>query len=74
MTSPVTIEPAESDDEARELAEAFAFAVTVATVTSPPKMLIVEISAEALELAALPGVANAPDVIEPVLTSEPSVG
>ena len=56
------------------MAEAFALAVTVATVTSPPKMLIVEISADALELADVPGVANAPDVTDPVLTTEPSAG
>jgi hypothetical protein len=74
MTSPVTTEPAESAAEARGLAEAFALAVTVETVTSPPKMLTVEISAEPLELADDPGDANAPEVTDPVLTTEPSAG
>ncbi len=74
MTRPVRVEPSESAEEARVLALALAFAVTVATVTSPPKMLTVEISAEALELADEPGVANAPEVTEPVLTTEPSAG
>jgi hypothetical protein len=74
MTSPVTAEPAESAAEARVLAEAFVFAVTVATVTSPPKMLTVEISADALDVAEAPGVAKAPDVTDPVLTTEPSGG
>ena len=67
-------EPAESAADARFEAEAFVLAVTVATVTSPPKMLIVETSAEALELADEPGVPNAPEVTDPVLTTEPSTG
>ncbi len=74
MTSPVMFEPAESAADARFEAEAFVLAVTVATVTSPPKMLIVETSAEALELADEPGVPNAPEVTDPVLTTEPSTG
>ena len=74
MTRPVTIEPAASADEARALAAAFALAVTVATVTSPPKMLTVEISAEALAVAEAAGVANAPAVTEPALTIVPSAG
>ena len=68
------IDPAESAAEARVLAAALAFTVTVATVTSPPKMLTVEISADALELADEPRVANAPEVTDPVEMTDPSAG
>jgi hypothetical protein len=74
MTSPVTVEPAESAAEERVFADALALTVTVSTVTSPPKMLTVEISAEALELADGLFVANAPEVTDPVLITEPSLG
>jgi hypothetical protein len=49
-------------------------AVTVPTVTSPPKIWIDETSAEALEVAEEPGVAKAPDVTDPARTTEPSPG
>ena len=60
MTSPVTIDPAESADDFFEFADAFTLALTLATVTSPPKIEIVEMSADALEVADAPGFANAP--------------
>ena len=60
MTSPVTVDPAESADDAFEFADAFALALTPAIVTSPPKIEIVEMSADALEVADVPGFANAP--------------
>jgi hypothetical protein len=74
MERPVTAEPAESTAEACEFAEAFAFAVTVVTVTSPPKIAIDETSAEALDVAEEPGVANAPEVTEPARMTDPSAG
>ena len=73
-TRPVTSEPCESADEAREFADAFDVAVTLLTVTSPPKIEIVETWAEALAAADESGVANALDVTEPALTTEPSAG
>jgi hypothetical protein len=48
--------------------------VTVPTVTSPPKIEIVETWAEALDVAEVPGLANAPEVTEPALTTVPSAG
>jgi hypothetical protein len=60
MASPVTAEPLESADEAFAFADALAFAVTVATVTSPPKIEIVETSADALAVADVPRLAKAP--------------
>jgi hypothetical protein len=71
---PVTAEPAEFAEEPRELAEAFALAVTVLTVTSPPKIEIDDTSAEALEVAEEPGVAKAPEVTEPARKTDPSAG
>jgi hypothetical protein len=44
------------------------------TVTSPPKIEIVETCADALAVADEPGVANAPYVTEPALTTVPSAG
>ncbi len=70
----MTSEPCESADEAREFADAFDVAVTLLTVTSPPKIEIVETWAEALAAADESGVANALDVTEPALTTEPSAG
>jgi hypothetical protein len=56
-------------------ADAFAFTVTPETVTSPPKIEIVETWAEELEVAALAdGEANAPEVTEPALITDPSAG
>jgi hypothetical protein len=56
-------------------ADAFVFTVTPETVTSPPKIEIVETWAEELEVAALvDGDANAPEVTEPALITEPSAG
>ena len=60
MTSPVTVDPSESAEDFFEFADAFALALTVAIVTSPPKIEIVEMSADALEVADAPGFANAP--------------
>src|SRR5262245_48194813 len=74
MTSPLTTDPAESADDFFDLADAFALALTLPTVTSPPKIEIDEISADALEVAAEPRVAKAPYVTEPALTTEPSPG
>jgi hypothetical protein len=51
IASPVTADPFESADEDFELADALDLALTVATVTSPPKIEIVETSADALEVA-----------------------
>jgi hypothetical protein len=70
----VTSEPCESAPEPRAFAEAFDFAVTLLTVTSPPKIEIVETWAEALAVADVPGVAKAPEVTEPALTTVPSAG
>jgi hypothetical protein len=56
------------------LAEAFDLAVTLLTVTSPPKIEIDETWAEALAVADEPGVAKAPEVTDPTLTTEPSAG
>jgi hypothetical protein len=44
------------------------------TVTSPPKIEIVETWADALAVADVTGVAKAPDVTEPALTTVPSAG
>jgi hypothetical protein len=74
MTSPVIVDPSESAEAAPPLADAFDFAVTVVAVTSPPSTEIVEISDEALEADDVPGVAKAPDVIDPTVTTEPPVG
>jgi hypothetical protein len=68
------IEPAESAEDARELAEAFDLVVTELAVTSPPKIEIEETWAEALAVADEPEAANALDVTEPALTTEPSAG
>jgi hypothetical protein len=70
----VTVDSAESADEAPAFADAFDFAVTVVAVTSPPSSETVEISDEALEVAEVPGEANAPEVIDPTDTTEPSAG
>jgi hypothetical protein len=74
IARPVTVEPAESPDDFLEFADAFALALTVETVTSPPKIEIVWMSADALEVADAPGFAKAPYVTEPALTTEPSAG
>jgi hypothetical protein len=74
MTSPVTLEPPESAEDLFEFAEALALALTPATVTSPPKIEIEEMSADALEVAEAPGFANALYVTEPALSTEPSAG
>ena len=60
MTSPVTVDPSESADDFFEFADAFDLALTPATVTSPPKIEIVEMFADALEVADAPGFANEP--------------
>ena len=73
-TRPDTPEPPESPDDFVELAEALALAVTVPMVTSPPKIEIVETSAEEVAVAAVPGFAKAPEVTEPALTTVPSEG
>jgi hypothetical protein len=70
----LTIEPAESADEAVAFADALLFALTDVAVTSPLRIAIVEISADALAVAEGPGEAKAPDVTEPTLTTEPSAG
>jgi hypothetical protein len=49
-------------------------ALTLATVTSPPKIEIVEMSADALDVADAPGSAKALYVTEPALITEPSAG
>src|SRR5207249_6533073 len=72
--SPVTSEPAESAAALCAFAPAFAFAVTAVAVTSPPRMVIVETSADALAVAEVPGVANAPEVTESARMTEPSAG
>jgi hypothetical protein len=59
MASPVTVDPLESADDAFEFADARTLALTLETVTSPPKIEIVEMSAEALEVADVPGFAKA---------------
>jgi hypothetical protein len=74
MTSPVTVEPAESAAEERVFADALALTVTVSTATSPPKMLTVEISGDALALSDGLFVATAPEVAVAVLITEPSLG
>ena len=74
MTRPLTADSAESTEEEPAFAEALLFALTDVTVTSPLKIAIVEISADALAVAEEPGVAKAPEVIAPVLTTEPSAG
>jgi hypothetical protein len=74
MTSPVTVELPESADDFFEFADALALALTLPTVTSPPKIEIVEISADALDVADAPGFANALYVTEPALITEPSAG
>jgi len=56
------------------LADAFDLAATVLAVTSPPSIETVEISDEALEAGEVPGEANAPEVIDPTETTEPSAG
>ena len=60
MTSPVTVEPVESADDVFLFAEALDLALMPATVTSPPKIEIVEMSADALDVADAPGFAKAP--------------
>jgi hypothetical protein len=70
----VTAEPSESAPEPRELAEAFVLAAMLLTVTSPPKIEIDETCADALAVAEEPGVAKAPEVTEPALTTVPSAG
>src|SRR5262245_39436366 len=74
ITSPVTVEPLASPAEDVVVADAFAFANTVWTVTSPPKSEIVETCAEALELEGVPGAANAPEVTVAAEITEPSAG
>jgi hypothetical protein len=74
MTSPVTVDPVESAEDDFEFAAALDLALTPEAVTSPPKIEIVETSADALEVADEPGSAKAPYVTEPALITEPSDG
>jgi hypothetical protein len=73
-TRPVTEAPEKLPFAFRPRVEPRAAPVTVVAVTSPPKTLIVPTCVVALAVADVPELVAADALIDPVVTTEPSLG